>query len=93
MATLIDTKFLALRAAGYTGAKTDMELAWLQDNGATSGSLRTAWDEFLTAAGFPKADGGISDRQFAWLEDLGVTGETLTDQWMDFWTDFTTYFP
>lgn len=74
-----------LRALGYTGALSDMELAWLQANGATSTNLPDAWMEFLTAAGF--LTGSRLDRELAYYQSLAFTveGDTLIDWRREYW--------
>ena len=50
----------------------DMELEWLQDNGATANSLMDSWKQFLELQGYPY--GTYNDSLFAYLEGLGYTG-------------------
>ena len=84
----IDCEYTVLGDLGFTGTRTDRELQWLQSHGATSKSLVTAWDEFLTLQGVP--EGARPGRQYYWLlnilggvPDLG--GDTLIDLWHTFW--------
>jgi hypothetical protein len=90
MTTLSDAKFAALRTQLFTGAMSDMTLAWLQANGATSSSIPDAWREMLIAQG---ADAGTYHRNDAWyqvLGDLGYTG-SLPDRELAFWKDGGTF--
>lgn len=62
----------------------DMEIAWLQDQGATSDNRMSAWEEFLVLEGFPYST--YSDARFSWLESLGYTGAT-EDMLNQYWKD------
>lgn len=79
-----DAKFNALRSLAYEGTSEDMELAYFQDNGATSNSLIDAEQQFLASQGY--TSGTIMDRWFNYLRAEGYTG-TVTDMWTQFWTD------
>lgn len=74
MPTLVDAKYAALTTQGYTGGLSDMTLAWLQANGASTQNTasdalelamarrgflgRDAWNNFLLAEGY---SGSVSD--------------------------------
>jgi hypothetical protein len=81
----IDCEFAQLRTGGYTGSLMEMELAWLQNNGATSKDLGDAWMEFLTAQGF--TTGSRIDRELAYYLSLAMPadGNSLQDQRREFW--------
>lgn len=84
MPTTIDLKFAALRGLGYTGSMTDMELQWLQANGATSDALADAWLEFLAAELTTAATGVRVDDWYAYLGSEGHTG-ALRDRELSYW--------
>jgi hypothetical protein len=81
--SLIDAKWNALVGKGYTGSMSDMTLAWLQANGATSGHISDAWLEML------EAKGGSGQRNDMWYDLLGTMGYTgaLPDRELQFWLD------
>jgi len=85
--TKTDCEFDALRTAGYTGSLQDMELAWLQNNGATSNQLGDAWEEFLAAQGFTTGD--RSDDELAYYLSVILVadrdGDTLMDLRREYW--------
>ena len=65
-------------------AVPDMEIEWLQSQGATSNDRMDAWEEFLTIKGFPYTT--YPDARRSWLESLGFTGATedmLNQYWQD----------
>ena len=68
----------------------DMEIAWLQSEGATSDERNDAWEEFLTLQGFPYST--HSDARNSWLKSLGYTGAT-EDMLNQYWTDCPTSAP
>ena len=84
MATLSDIRFEKLRALGYIGSISDMTLAWLQDNGATSNQISDAWVEVLDS--FPL--GLTGSRNDKWFELLGLVGYSgsLNDRELAFWS-------
>ena len=84
MATLMDARFEALRAQGFTGATSDMLLQWLQANGATSNALPDAWAEMLLSQGFLQPL--RSDAWYQLLGDLGFEGN-MNDRQLQFWLD------
>lgn len=77
-----DLKFNLFRALGFTGALADMELQWLQDNGATSDNLSDAWIEYL-AAELASPTGVRLDDWFALLRET-YTG-SMSDMENEFW--------
>ena len=83
----VDCEFTRLRAAGYTGSLMDMELAWLQNNGATSNQLGDAWMEFLVVQGF--TTGSRIDRELAYYLSVILLadrdGESLQDLRREYW--------
>jgi len=81
-----DAKFNALRSLAYEGTSEDMELAYFQDNGATSNNLIDAEQQFLAAQGY--TSGTIADRWFNYLRAEGYTGSVI-DMWIGFWADQT----
>ena len=91
MPTRIDCEYEVLKAAGYPGTISEKELAWLKANGAVSGNVMDAWNEFLTAQGQP-TPGTLIDRRRNWLLGLiGVDpaiGEAWIDLWKAFWCQF-----
>lgn len=54
----------------------ELELAWLQKQGATSSVLMDAWAEFFDLLSIP--EGNHNDRKTYWLRSLGYFG-SLTD--------------
>lgn len=78
MATINDCKFNALRTLGFTGAINDMELAWLQSLGATSGQVNDAWLEVAGA-------GQFNDQVMAYMITEGAVGDQFNDVKLDFW--------
>ena len=81
--SLNDARFRALRIQTFTGATNDMVLQWLQDGGATSGSINDAWSEMLVAKGYSAVR---NDGWYALLGDLGHAGQ-LNDRELAFWLD------
>lgn len=77
----IDDKFAALRDQGFTGSLSDMILQWLQDAGATSNSVSTAWAQALYIRGYR---GQRNDAWYELLGDLGFEG-ALADRDAQFW--------
>lgn len=82
MPSLIDARFDALRAQGFTGSTSDMLLQWLQANGAVSNALTDAWSEFLDGQGFTY--GQYNDSWYAYLGSLGYEGQ-INDRELPFW--------
>lgn len=80
---ITDLKFDALRAQGHTGAVSEMMLAWLQADGATSNKLNDAWREMLTSKGF--TTGNNNDDWYALLGSLGFTEKGRNSRERDFW--------
>ncbi len=63
-------------------AFADLELKWLQDNGAIATNRTDAWQQFLGLHGFEYTT--FSDSRDRWLKSLGYTGTTqdmLTQLW------------
>ena len=86
MPTLIDSKFEALRAQGFTGSMSDMTLQWLQANGATSNQIPDAWNEVLSI--LVSTAGANSDRWYVYLKDSGFGGtdqNQINDMELAFW--------
>ena len=83
MPTIMDAKFAALRAQGFTGAMSDMTLQWLQDAGATSNHVADAWLEMLELQGLP-ISGQRNGLWYAYLGVLGYTG-SINDRELQFW--------
>jgi hypothetical protein len=83
MLPINDARFAALRGLGFTGATNDMLLAYLQDGGATSGSLNDAWLEWLAIV-FPTGTGQKNDSWYGYLGSLGYTG-SLNDREQQYW--------
>lgn len=93
--TKMDCEYDALVTAGYGGANKqsvqDMELAWLQNNGATSTNLPTAWIEFLAVQLGPAATGDRADDEVAYYlsvisaPDVATYGSSLVDLRRTFW--------
>jgi hypothetical protein len=81
----IDCEFAAL--AAYPGSLRDKELAWLQNNGATSNQLGDAWYQFLIAQGMTAA--ARPDMEVAYYISLGldaiVNSKALIDLRQEFW--------
>lgn len=85
---MVDARFSALRAQGYTGSTSDMLLAWLIYNGATAAkTLQDAWALVLAAYGFPINRTAGFARNDAWYALLGTYGYagTLDDRERAFW--------
>ena len=86
--TTSSLKFTYLRALGYTGALPEMELAWLQANGATSSHISDAWREFLVSAltGLAATQyiGHITSMKFYYFGLLGHTG-AVADRERKYW--------
>lgn len=89
--TKVDCEFTVLRAGGYTGALKDMELQWLQANGATSDDLSDAWEEFLVVQLGVAATGNRMDDEMAYYKsvisggDQTTYGQSLPDLRRTFW--------
>ena len=82
MGSTTDLKFNALRAQGFTGSITDMTLQWLQNSGAISFSVSTAWDQMLQMNGYEtQRNDGWSDM----LNDMGYVNGSLSDRAHQFW--------
>ena len=62
----------------------DMELEWLQDNGATASSLMDCWKQFLEIRGY--IYGTYNDSLTGYFKGLGYTG-SLNDMLNDFYGD------
>lgn len=86
MPTIIDTKFAVLRAS-YSGSISDMTIAWLQDNGATSSHISDAWKEMLADKLVATPTGNKNDDWFQLLDELGFSTGSLNDRELAFWVD------
>ena len=88
MPTRIDCELQVLRAifGEPQGSLADLELRWLQANGATARSLVDAWREFLSDKGFV---GPRLDAQRAWLASITppTIPRTTLDLWKHFWCE------
>ncbi len=83
--SLSDKKYNFYLTEGIAPASlNDMELEWLQSNGATAESLMDCWRQYLTIKGYPY--GTYNDSLFSYLEGLGYTG-ALNDMLNDFYAD------
>lgn len=88
MTAMVDARFAALRAQGYVGSTSDMLLAWLIYNGATTAkTIRDAWAQMLAAKGYPIDGTPDRARNDAWYGLLGAIGYTGTydDRERAFW--------
>ena len=83
MGTLVDERFDALRTQLFTGSTSDMILQWLQDSGATSGSVADAWREMLDIV-LAAPTGNQNDDWFYLLGTEGHTGQ-INDREYAFW--------
>jgi hypothetical protein len=87
--TKIDCEYVAL--AAYPGNIQDKELAWLQNNGATSTNLPTAWIQFLAIQLGGAATGDRADDETAYYKsvisggDQTTYGKSLVDLRRTFW--------
>jgi len=73
--SLNDNRLTCFLINGITKeAMPEMELAWLQDNGATSDNRMDAWEEVLTLQGFPYST--YPDARNSWLKNRGYSGST-----------------
>ena len=61
-----------------SGTVPDLELLWLQTQGATSNVTQDAWDEYFDSLGV--AAGNYQDRAFAWLGSMGHTQNVLKER-------------
>ena len=59
------------------GDLNELELSWLQSQGATSNDLNDAWDEFLILS-------GPFDSKSSWLSSLGYDG-VINDALLDWY--------
>ena len=83
--SLNDKRLTCFLVSGITKeAMPEMELAWLQAEGATSSNRMDAWEEFLLIQGF--AYDTYPDARSAWLKSLGHTG-AIEDMLNQYWTD------
>jgi hypothetical protein len=83
--SLNDKKYNFYLSQGIAPASlNNMELEWLQDNGATANSLMDCWKQFLELQGY--AYGTYNDALFGYLEGLGYTG-ALNDMLNDYYAD------
>ena len=78
MSQLNDVKFEKLRTLLFTGSINDMELAWLQGEGALSDDLNDAWDEVLTL-------NQINDGKLAYYLANGATTNQINEAALEFW--------
>lgn len=69
-----------------TGHINDLEVLWLQSQGATSRQIMDAWDQYFDLQGI--AAGMHNDRKFAWLGAMGFTG-SLNDRELAFYCGVT----
>ena len=88
MAALSDLRFQALRSLGYTGATSDMLLAWLKaESGYTGWSVPDAWKAYLEVKVVtPPGDYLRSDWWYAYLGEQGYEGN-MNDREYGFWYD------
>lgn len=99
MASLTDVRFETLRALGYSGATSDMLLAWLQAGGPAAGiptgPLKTvpdAWEANLKLLDTenptftPTGDYQRNDWWYEYLGFLGYTGN-MNDRELGYWLD------
>lgn len=77
-----DSKYTALRAAGYTGSINEMERDYYLANGATSRQLNEAKMQWLIASGF--TSGALNDRLVSKFRTAGYTG-SVQDMESAFW--------
>ena len=83
--SLNDKRFTCFLVSGITkGSTNNMEVAWLQLEGATSNDRMDAWEEFLIIQGFPYTT--YSDARAEWLKSLGYTGAT-EDMLNQYWSE------
>lgn len=75
-----DKKYAAV--GGPPGHIDDLEIAYLQAEGATSDNVNDAWREVLTVKGF--TTGNFNTDLYAYLGSLGHTG-ALPDRLSQFW--------
>lgn len=75
----------SLAALGFTGATPEQLLKWLQDDGAVSDNLPTAWKEMLIARGISSDGLQINE---GWYELLGILGQTgaYPERVHEFWS-------
>ena len=80
---MTDSKRACFVTKGLTLASIpDMEIEWLQLNGAIASDRMEAWQQFLGLQGFTYSS--FPDARNEWLESLGYTGSTqdmLTQLW------------
>lgn len=83
--SMSDNRRVCFLISGVTKkAVPDMEVEWLQSQGATANDRNDAWEEFLTLEGFPYTT--YPDARNTWLKSLGFTGATedmLNQYWID----------
>lgn len=84
MAVLIDCRFDALRALGYTGSVNDMLYVYWLDQGGTGNQLNDRWFSALGALG--QTEGSLNDRWYAYLGSLGYEGQ-INDRETQYWCD------
>ena len=60
----------------------DLMLEWLNDNGATSKGVSSAWSQYLDSKGIDS--GGLNNRQLKWLASNGATSRNLPQAWREF---------
>lgn len=82
---LNDSRYLSLRAQGFTGHVNTMLLRWLQANGATSGNISDAWREMLSANG---RTGHVNDSWRGLLNEIAPPeiGRHINDLERWFWS-------
>lgn len=70
------------KLVAYPGSINDKLMAWLKAGGATGGSLKDLWMDYLSA--YP---GTFNDRLNAWLDAQGASGSTVSDKYNDYWVN------
>ena len=97
MAHIGTVKFDALRALGYSGALTDMILAWQLANGGTTPTMPDSFAEMaaaqLTAAGGTPTGHAATDWYLLMLRLLGAEGGHYNDLTARFWAELGGVFP
>lgn len=88
MPALSDVRFAALRSLGYTGATSDMLLAWLIDQSIAippAVTVPDAWANFLNE-NIPVGAGAYdrNDYWFGYLGEQGYVGQ-MNDREIQFW--------
>ena len=82
--TLVDCRFDALRAEGFTGSTSDMLMQYWTSLGGTGGTLVDLHFSALEALG--RTEGTLMDRWFTYLGALGYEG-SIRDKEYAYWCD------